>query len=195
LRVFLAGATGVLGSRIVPLLVESGHVVAGLTRSPGKTSALADRGAVPLVGDVFDRVAITDVITDFRPDLVMSQLTDLPDDVERIGDFGAANARIRREGVGNLLAACAVTGVERILVQSVAWGLPGDGGQAAEDMERAVLGAGGTVLRYGRLYGPGTYHPDRPPEPPRIHVDDAARRTIEVLDSGPGVLELVEDPG
>jgi uncharacterized protein YbjT (DUF2867 family) len=96
-RVFLAGATGVLGLRIVPLLVESGHVVAGLTRSPEKASLLTARGAVAVIGDVFDREAISQAVADFRPDLVMSQLTDLPDEVDRIGDFRDANIRIRRE--------------------------------------------------------------------------------------------------
>jgi uncharacterized protein YbjT (DUF2867 family) len=194
-RVFLAGATGVLGLRIVPLLVESGHVVAGLTRSPEKASLLTARGAVAVIGDVFDREAISQAVADFRPDLVMSQLTDLPDEVDRIGDFRDANIRIRREGVANLLGASGGAGVEQVLVQSVAWELPGEAGRAVEDMERAVLEAGGTVLRYGQFYGPGTYHPESPPEHPRIHLDDAARRTVEVLEFGPGIVELVEDPG
>ncbi|HET8738990.1 MAG TPA: NAD(P)H-binding protein [Acidimicrobiia bacterium] len=195
MRVFLAGATGVLGLRIVPLLVESGHVVAGLTRSPEKASLLTARGAVAVIGDVFDREAISQAVADFRPDLVMSQLTDLPDEVDRIGDFRDANIRIRREGVANLLGASGGAGVEQVLVQSVAWELPGEAGRAVEDMERAVLEAGGTVLRYGQFYGPGTYHPESPPEHPRIHLDDAARRTVEVLEFGPGIVELVEDPG
>ena len=195
MRVFLAGATGVLGLRIVPLLVESGHVVAGLTRSPEKASLLTARGAVAVIGDVFDREAISQAVADFRPDLVMSQLTDLPDEVDRIGDFRDANIRIRREGVANLLGASGGAGVEQVLVQSVAWELPGEAGRAVEDMERALLEAGGTVLRYGQFYGPGTYHPESPPEHPRIHLDDAARRTVEVLEFGPGIVELVEDPG
>lgn len=195
MRVFLAGATGVLGLRIVPLLVESGHVVAGLTRSPEKASLLTARGAVAVIGDVFDREAISQAVADFRPDLVMSLLTDLPDEVDRIGDFRDANIRIRREGVANLLGASGGAGVEQVLVQSVAWELPGEAGRAVEDMERAVLEAGGTVLRYGQFYGPGTYHPESPPEHPRIHLDDAARRTVEVLEFGPGIVELVEDPG
>lgn len=195
MRVFLAGATGVLGLRIVPLLVESGHVVAGLTRSPEKASLLTARGAVAVIGDVFDREAISQAVADFRPDLVMSQLTDLPDEVDRIGDFRDANIRIRSEGVANLLGASGGAGVEQVLVQSVAWELPGEAGRAVEDMERAVLEAGGTVLRYGQFYGPGTYHPESPPEHPRIHLDDAARRTVEVLEFGPGIVELVEDPG
>jgi hypothetical protein len=97
--------------------------------------------------------------------------------------------------VANLLGASGGAGVEQVLVQSVAWELPGEAGRAVEDMERAVLEAGGTVLRYGQFYGPGTYHPESPPEHPRIHLDDAARRTVEVLEFGPGIVELVEDPG
>lgn len=193
MKVFLAGATGVLGIRIVPLLVEAGHTVAGLTRSPEKVSLLADLGATPVLDDVFDLDATLLSMGEFQPDLLMSQLTDLPDDPEDIGNFTDANARIRREGVSNLLEACRRIDVRRILVQSVAWALSGDGGQAVEDMEGAVIAAGGTVLRYGQLYGPGTFHPGTPPNPPRIHVDEAARRTVTLLDADPGVIELVEN--
>ncbi len=192
MKVFLAGATGILGIRIVPLLVEAGHSVAGLTRSPEKVSLLADLGAIPVVGDVFDLEATVRLIEQFQPDLMMSQLTDLPDDPDVIGEYTDANARIRREGVSNLLEACRRIDVHRILVQSVAWTLSGNGGRAVEDMERAVIDAGGTILRYGQLYGPGTYHPDAPPNPPRIHVDEAARRTVMALNAEPGVVELVE---
>lgn len=193
MKVFLAGATGVLGIRIVPLLVGAGHSVAGLTRSPEKVPLLAELGAEPVVGDIFDRNAIADAVAEFGPDLIMSQLTDLPDDVARIRDSTAANARMRREGVANLVLAARDSGVRRLLVQSVAWPLAGDGGRAVEVMEKDVLDAGGTILRYGQLYGPGTYHPSTPPAPPRIQIDAAARKTIGALESGPGTVEIVED--
>jgi uncharacterized protein YbjT (DUF2867 family) len=192
MRVFLAGASGVIGSRIVPLLSEAGHVVAGLTRTGAKASLLEELGAEPVVGDVFDREWIIAAVSAFQPDAVMHQLTDLPDDVTRVGEFAAANSRIRREGTPNLLRAARQSGVRQFLAQSVAWDLPGDGGRAVEEMEAAVLAAGGTVLRYGQFYGPGTFHPSEPPSPPRIHIDEAARRTLDAFETGPGIVEIVE---
>jgi hypothetical protein len=109
-----------------------------------------------------------------------------------IPEFRGANARIRREGTRNLLAAARAAGARRFLAQSVAWPLPGDAGAAVEEMERSVLEAGGVVIRYGQLYGPGTYYEQAPP-PPRVHVDEAARRTVEALAAPPGIVEIVED--
>ncbi len=80
----------------------------------------------------------------------------------------------------------------RFLAQSVAWELAGDGGSAVHELERAVLEARGVILRYGRLYGPGTYFESSLPEAPRIHVDEAARRTIEALDAPTGVVMITE---
>ena len=107
--------------------------------------------------------------------------------------FRAANARIRRQGTANLLAAARAAGATRFLAQSVAWRLDGDGGAATEELERSVLAAGGVVLRYGQFYGPGTYHEQAPPPPPRVHVDQAARRTVAALEAPTGVLTIVED--
>lgn len=81
----------------------------------------------------------------------------------------------------------------QFLAQSVAWRLPGNGGAAVEELERSVLEADGVVLRYGQLYGPGTYYEQAPPLPPRVHIDEAARRTLEALAAPSGVLEIVED--
>lgn len=193
MRIFLAGATGVIGVRLVPLLNQAGHVVAGLTRTPTKASLLEDLGAEPVVGDAFDREWIIEVVTSFQPEAVMHQLTDLPDNVKQIGDFTAANVRIRREGTSNLLEAGRQSGSTRFLAQSVAWKLPGEGGQAVKEMEANVLESGGTVLRYGQFYGLGTYHASTPPRPPRIHIDEAARQTLSALDAAPGIVEIVED--
>ena len=191
---FLAGATGVLGARLVPLLVGAGHEVVGLTRSPGKVGLLEGLGATAVVADVYDAEALAAAVAAARPDLVMHQLTDLPDDPAELPGFTAANARIRREGTRNLLGAAEAAGARRFLAQSVAWTPQGDGGAAVAEHEAAVLAAGGVVLRYGQFYGPGTFYPDGPPAaPPRIHVDEAARRTMEVLDAPSGVVELVED--
>ena len=191
MRIFLAGASGVLGVRLLPLLVTQGHVVAGMTRSPGKAERLRALGAEPVVCDVYDAAGLREAVTAFRPELVMHQLTDLPDDEARLTNAADANARIRREGTRNLLAAAEGAGARRFLAQSVAWELTGGGGAAKEELERAVLGFGGVVLRYGRFYGSGTYHAE-PPDPPRIQIDEAARRTAALLDAPPGILELVQ---
>lgn len=193
MRVFLAGASGVIGIRLVPLLVGTGHQVTGMTRTPQKAERLRELGAEPVVCDVFDLDAIRQAVMRSRSDLVLHQLTDLPDDSERIPEFGAANARIRREGTRNLLAAAESAGIARFVAQSVAWEIADDGGAATADLERAVLDAGGVVLRYGRFYGPGTYYESTLPEPPRVDVEDAARRTLAVLTSPTGVLTIVED--
>jgi hypothetical protein len=142
---------------------------------------------------VFDAPALEDAVVSFRPDAVLHELTDLPDDPALIPEFREANARIRREGTRNLLAAARAAGAEQFLAQSVAWQLPGDAGAATEDLERSVLDAGGVVLRYGRLYGPGTYYEQAPPPPPRVHVEEAAKRTIEALAATSGVVEILED--
>ena len=191
MRIFLAGASGVLGVRVVPLLVANGHVVAGMTRSPGKVETLRALGAEPVVCDVYDVAALREAVTAFRPELVMHQLTDLPDDEASLTNAGDANARMRREGTRNLLAAAECAGAPRFLAQSVAWELTGAGGAAKEELERAVLGFGGVVLRYGRFYGSGTYHAE-PPDPPRIQIDEAARRTAALLDAPSGMVEVVE---
>ena len=192
MRIFLAGASGVIGTRLVPLLVAHGHEVAGMTRSPGKCEALRELGATTVLCDVFDEVALRDAVVGFRPELVMHQLTDLPDDEARIAALGSANARMRRLGTANLLAASGAAGASRFLAQSVAWELTGESGAAKKELERMVLDSGGTVLRYGRFYGPGTYHEDVPPAHPRIQIDEAARRSVDALDAPPGVLEIVE---
>ena len=79
-RIFLAGASGVIGVRLIPLLAADGHVVAGMTRSSGKVGLLRELGALPAVCDVFDADALTKALTAFGPEVVFHQLTDLPDD-------------------------------------------------------------------------------------------------------------------
>jgi nucleoside-diphosphate-sugar epimerase len=194
MRIFVAGATGVIGRPLVKRLVDAGHVVAGMTRSAERAKALGAVGAQPVVCDVYDAAGLRDAVVAFRPECVIHELTDLPDEVSRIPQFAAANSRIRREGTRNLLDAAGAAGCPRFLAESVAWELPGDGGVAKADLERAVLAHGGVVLRYGRFYGPGTYHEHGLPEAPYIHVDEAARRTAELLDAKSGIIELAENP-
>src|SRR5712672_789892 len=96
-RIFLAGASGVIGQRLIPRLVQAGHVVGGMTRSSSKTALLARLGAEPILCDVFDRDALIQAVRDFKPDVILNELTDLPDEVEKIGDHAGLNARIRTE--------------------------------------------------------------------------------------------------
>jgi uncharacterized protein YbjT (DUF2867 family) len=84
MRIFLAGASGVIGQRLIPLLVQGGHVVGGLTRSPSKTELLRHLGAEPILCDVFDREALIQVVRDFKPDVMLNEMTDLPDDAGQI---------------------------------------------------------------------------------------------------------------
>jgi uncharacterized protein YbjT (DUF2867 family) len=159
-----------------------------MTRDPEKAAPLRELGAEPVVVDVYDAAALAAAAVAFEPDLVMHQLTDLPADPAEISAKGADNARIRTEGTRNLLAAAAAC--ER------APRLPGEAHAPVDEHERMVLDAGGTVLRYGRFYGPGTYHPEEGdrPEPPAIHVAEAARRTVELLDAEPGVVIVGKYP-
>jgi uncharacterized protein YbjT (DUF2867 family) len=195
MRIFLAGASGVIGVRLVPLLVRAGHVVAGMTRSQQKASGLGSLGAEPVVCDVFQHDALIAAVTGFQPDAIMDQLTDLPDEAAEITRFRARNDRMRVEGTENLLAAAAAADVHRIVSQSIAWRHPDDQARAAvEDHERAVLSADGVVVRYGQLYGPDTFYPDEAPPPPRIRADEAARRTVQTLDAAPkSILVIAED--
>jgi hypothetical protein len=83
-------------------------------------------------------------------------------------------------------------GAKRLIAQSIAWRPPA-GGEAGDEHERMVLDAGGVVLEYGTFYGPGTYGGDHVPDPPRIHLDEAARRTVELLGIPSGVIVVAED--
>src|SRR4051812_6160560 len=194
MRVFLAGASGVIGQRLVPRLVHAGHVVGGMTRSPGKTELLRRLGAEPIVCDVFDREALIRAVGDFKPDVVLNELTDLPDDVAKIGEHASLNARIRTEGNQNLIEASRQSGSPRIFAQSVAWQLPdGPDARAVAELECSVLAEGGVVLRYGMFYGPGTYNEQKPPEGPRVHIDRAAERTVEAIGQPTGgVIDIIE---
>jgi len=178
----VAGATGAIGMPLVRQLVAAGHVVAGMTRSrPERVSAL---GAEPVVCDVFDASALAEAVRAFAPDVVINELTDMPTDPAAID--ATVNARIRTEGHRNLLAAA---GGAKVLAQSIAVPLSGAAAAAVEELERSTLDAGGVVLRYGLFYGPGTYGG---PGAPRVHVEEAARRTVDALDAPSGVIVVVE---
>ena len=193
MRVFLAGASGVIGQRLIPRLVQAGHHVGGMTRSSSKTALLAQLGAEPILCDVFDRDALIQAVRDFKPDVILNELTDLPDEVEKIGDHAGLNARIRTEGNQNVIEAARQNGSPKILAQTVAWRLPdGPDARAVAELERSVLAEGGVVLSYGQFYGPGTYNEQQIPAEPRVQIDRAAERTVELLSEPSGVVVITD---
>ena len=192
-RVFLAGASGVIGQRLIPRLIEAGYVVGGMTRSADKTELLSRLGAEPILCDVFDREGLVQAVRDFAPDVILNELTDLPDDVTSIGAHAELNACIRTEGNQNLIEAARQSGSPKILAQTVAWQLPeGPGALAVAELERSVLAEGGVVLSYGQFYGPGTYNEQQVPAEPRVEIDRAAERTVELLDAPSGVVVITD---
>ena len=208
LRIFIAGATGALGSRLVPRLVERGHHVTGSTRA--NPDRVRELGAEPAVVDPLDAAAVRDAVLLARPDVVVHQLTalaglDLGRDFDKT--FAETN-RLRTEGTDNLLAAGRAAGVERLVWQSYAgWPYAREGGAvkseddpldrdppadaretlaAIRHLEAAVTEAGGIVLRYGGFYGPGTSLGDGGEQ-----VEMLRRRRFPVGGSGAGVWSLV----
>ena len=192
MRIFVAGASGVIGVRLVPLLIAAGHDVAGMTRSPGKVAELEALGAEPVLCDVYDSAALRSAVLEFAPVAVINQLTDLPDEAAKIPEHAAHADRMIREGTRNLLDAAAAANAGQFLAQSIAWELPGDRGVVYREHDQAVLNAGGVVIRYGQLYGPDTYYETEKPDPPRVHVDEAARKTVPIIDAPSGIVEIVE---
>ena len=104
--------------------------------------------AESILCNVFDRKALFQAVRDFKPDVVLNELTDLPDDAAQISELADLNARIRTEGTRNLIEAARRSGSPKILAQSVAWQLP-ERPDAQAVAERSILAEGGVVLRYG----------------------------------------------
>src|SRR5262245_49919872 len=115
MRVFLAGSTGVIGSRLLPMLVDAGHHVTALTRRPERAAALRAAAAEPVVADVLDAGAIAEAVLRAAPDIVMHQLTDLSN-----ADT-TANAELRTVGTRHLVDAALSAGVRRVVAQSITW--------------------------------------------------------------------------
>ena len=216
-RVLLVGATGAIGKRLVPLLVDAGYEVFGTTRSQAKSAELEGAGVTPVVVDVFDAQAVTHVFASIRPQVVINQLTDLRGlDPNNPAEALARNARIRVEGTRNLVAAGLDAGVQRMIAQSIAWAYAPSPPPSTEDdtldlsaegtrattvrgvvaLERLTMHSSpmsGMVLRYGRLYGPGTAR-TMPGEPPVLHVDAAAYAALLALQkAASGIFNIVED--
>jgi uncharacterized protein YbjT (DUF2867 family) len=187
-RVFVAGASGLIGVRLVGLLVAAGHHVGGLTRTPAKADLLASLGAEPVVADALDREALASAVGGFAPDVLLHQLNDLPVDAAELAARHAAHARLLRDGTRNLLDAAPGA---HVVAQSIHWRTDADTDRAYDTLEAIVLGAGGGVLRFGQFYGPGTHYESEPPQHPRIHIDAAARTAFEAMDAN-GIAVAVE---
>jgi nucleoside-diphosphate-sugar epimerase len=223
MHVFLAGATGVLGRRIVPALISAGHEVTGLSRDPASAAALREAGARPVIADARDVDAMVQVMRDASPDVLMNQLTDLSNGA------GPANAELRRASSAALAAGIEAAGVRRVVAQSISWTYaPGHApAQEAEPLDldaeapRAATVAGAVavedcaalarewvVLRYGMLYGPDTWFAtdgDRADDARAgrlvpdadvtsfVHVDDAARAAVAALTWPTGAVNVCDD--
>jgi nucleoside-diphosphate-sugar epimerase len=223
MKIFVAGATGAIGRLLVPLLVQAGHEVAGSTRSTSKSQAILARGARPVVVNALDREALFAALRAELPDVIIHQLTDLS------GLDFAANTRLRAEGSRNLVDAALAVGVERMIAESIAWiYVPGQGPAhedepldldqppprggmvaAAQSLDQAVAEMPvGVVLRYGILYGPGTWYArdGLTTEQARrgeieandgvtsfVQVTDAAQAAVQALDWPAGAVNIVDD--
>jgi nucleoside-diphosphate-sugar epimerase len=219
-RIFLAGAAGVIGNRMIPILRDAGHTVVGTTRSAAKAEILRSLGVEPVLVDVFDAERLSRAMESARPDVVIHQLTDLPKklDPRLMAEAIVRNARIRDEGTRNLVAAANALGVRRLVAQSLAWayapgpephaesdaldaGAQGDRGTtvrgviALEDWVLKSPPLKGLVLRYGRLYGPGS-HSDEPSNFVPVHVDAAAYAAVLAIERGqPGPYNIAQPNG
>ena len=210
--VLVAGAGGAIGRVLCVMLVEDGWRVVGTTRTSENASRLARLGVEPILVDVFDREALIRAVSAVQPRIVVHQLTDLPKEFspEAIEAARARNARIREVGTDNLVTAALTAGAERLVAQSVAFAYAPGPRPCSEDapldverepsvarLEELVLGSGldAFVLRYGRLYGPGTWSDAPTPEAP-VHVDAAADAARRALTQGtPGVYNVAEEDG
>jgi hypothetical protein len=182
MRIFFAGASEVIGRHLLPLLIDAGHTVGAVTRSPSKAGLLASAGAQAIVCDVFDRQQRARAVRTFAHDLVSHELTDLPDNLSDLPGDSLLNARVRVEGTRNLLDAMAGLAQVRIVAQSVAWTMhPGREADPVSSLDQEVLTADGAALRYGCLYGPGTYFESELPPRPRVRIDEAATRSLPAL--------------
>ncbi len=210
MRVFVAGATGVLGRSVVPMLVAAGHEVTGMTRSPEKVSTLSAAGAEPVVCDALDAQALKAAVVSARPEAIVHLLTALPAriDPRKVKRDFAVNDRLRGRGTRDLLAAAEAAHTKRIVAQSIAFayfpGPPGtlhtetevlhlDGPKsfrrtagALHELECAVRGVQGTVLRFGYLYGPGTSIARA-----GTVAEDLRRRRMPIVGHGEGVWSFV----
>ena len=205
MKVFLAGATGAIGRPLLDRLQAAGHEVTALTRSQERGDLLAGRDVTPVVGDALDASALRDAVLAARPDVVINQLTAIPQrlDIRHYDEVLAPTNRLRREAGPVLAQAAADAGARRIVAQSIAFSLAPVGPPVLDEtaplwddpppamreavaamrvIEQATLstpGIEGVVLRYGFFYGQGTaYGPGSP------GLEDLRRRRFPVLGRG-----------
>jgi nucleoside-diphosphate-sugar epimerase len=209
MKIFLVGATGAIGRRLVPLLAASGHQVVATTRTLAKAESLGASGIEPIVLDALNREAVFKAIAATRPDIVVHQATALSRlrNLKRFDQEFKLTNRLRTEGTAHLLEAAKAAGVRRFLAQSyTGWPNAREGGpvkteddpldsappkqmrrtlEAIRYLENAVLHSstiGGIVLRYGSFYGPGTSL-----SPGGDIVELVRRRRLPVFGSGAGI--------
>jgi nucleoside-diphosphate-sugar epimerase len=205
MRVFVTGATGALGTRLVPQLIASGHEVVGSSRSNNRSASLHRAGAEAVLLDVLDREAVRAAVAAARPDGIVHEATALAGgpDIRHFDRAFARTNRLRMEGTDNLLAAAAETGVERFVAQSYAgWPYARVGGavkteddpldpspppamretlEAIRHLEQAVVAAGGVALRYGGFYG----------DPQDVQIELVRRRRWPLVGDGGAVWSFV----
>jgi nucleoside-diphosphate-sugar epimerase len=209
MRIFVAGATGAVGARLVPMLVAEGHEVVAMTRTADKTTVLRETGAIPVVADGLDRDAVRGAVLGAEPEVVIHQMTALAQlgNLKHFDREFAVTNRLRTEGTDHLLGAAQEAGARRFIAQSYAgWPYAPEGGPvkseddrldprpladqresfaAIRHLEQVVPdadGLEGIVLRYGGLYGPGTSV-----APGGEHLEMIRRRKWPVVGSGAGV--------
>jgi len=221
MKVFVAGATGVIGRELVARLRKAGHEVIGMSNDQSASGLLRTLGATPVVLDVFDRAELTATFRREHPDAVIDELTSL-----RKADY-PATSRIRKEGTRNLVDAATAAGVERFVAQSYCLYAPGIALASEEeplDQSSAVYAESisglmalertvnempkGVILRYGTLYGPGTWYAPAGALVDQIlrgafvatedvtsfvHVDDAAQAAVLALEWPKGTFNIVDD--
>ena len=189
MRILIVGASGVLGRATLPHLRD--HQVAGTTRVTSKGEVLRALGARAEVCDVYDRGAVERVARGFAPEIVVNFLTDLA------SGPGPANNRIRIEGGPIVSAAARACGARRLVVESIAFASPASAPAVAalEDDAGTASAAGLEVvtLRFGRLWGPGTWS-ETALEPPAIPIAEAGRRAADLILSGVPGLHVVAAP-
>ncbi|MEV4546175.1 NAD-dependent epimerase/dehydratase family protein [Micromonospora echinaurantiaca] len=214
MKIFIAGASGAIGSHLVSQLVARGHEVVGTTRSAAKTGALRALGAEPVVVDALDPDSVADVVAKAEPEVIVHQLTALggPPDFRHAKRMAAATNRLRTEGTDHLLAAARAVGVRRFVAQSNAMWMERAGAPVADEngriepnppadaaeavaalrhLEAAVTGiswADGIALRYGGFYGPGT---GLSAAPDAVMTEQVRRRKFPIVGGGGGVWSLV----
>jgi nucleoside-diphosphate-sugar epimerase len=211
MKVFVAGATGAIGRRLVPQLAEAGHEVTAMTRSQERGAPVRAAGAETVVCDVFDAAGVERAITEAAPEAVIHQLTALPARFNpRDKSIYDPTNRVRSEGTRNLLAGARAAGARRFVCQSIAFayrpegspvkdedaplltdGAPpfGDAVRTVAEMERAVVEAPdmeGLVLRYGWFYGPGTYFAED-----GSMTADLRKRRYPIVGPGTGLFSLI----